>query len=84
MLRPWAGIFSIETNLEVPFCPCYLKLKMSNLNEASIQEIWNAEALVQLRHSFRVHNKILAFVKKSTSGTGSDQGIVMPPLVSAL
>jgi MoaA/NifB/PqqE/SkfB family radical SAM enzyme len=51
--EPWAGIFSIETNLDVTFCPCYLKLKIGNLNEASIREIWNAEPLVQLRRAFR-------------------------------
>jgi MoaA/NifB/PqqE/SkfB family radical SAM enzyme len=51
--EPWAGIFSIETNLDVTFCPCYLRLKIGNLNEASLQEIWNAEALVQLRRSFQ-------------------------------
>lgn len=51
--EPWTGIFSIETNLDVTFCPCYLKLKIGNLNEAPMQEIWNAEPLVQLRRSFQ-------------------------------
>jgi radical SAM protein with 4Fe4S-binding SPASM domain len=49
---PWTGIFSIKTNLDVTFCPCYLKMKIGNLGEASIQEIWNSEKLQELRRSF--------------------------------
>jgi radical SAM protein with 4Fe4S-binding SPASM domain len=50
--EPWIGIFSIKTNLDVTFCPCFLKMKIGNLDEASMQEIWNSEKLVQLRQSF--------------------------------
>ena len=46
-------MLSVETNLDVTFCPCYLKLKIGNLNEATMQEIWNAEPLIQLRRSFQ-------------------------------
>ena len=49
---PWTGLFSVATNMDVTFCPCYLKLKIGNLNDAPIQEIWNAQALVQIRRSF--------------------------------
>ena len=49
---PWTGIFSIKTNLDVTFCPCFLKMKIGNLGEASIQEIWNSEKLQELRRSF--------------------------------
>jgi len=51
--EPWIGIFSIKTNLDVTFCPCYLKMKIGNLNEGSIAEIWNAEPLVAIRSSFQ-------------------------------
>ena len=50
--EPWTGLFSVETNMDVTFCPCYLKLRIGNLNEASINEIWNAPALQALRNSF--------------------------------
>ena len=49
---PWTGLFSVETNLDVTFCPCFLKMKIGNLAEASVQEIWNAEKLQDLRRSF--------------------------------
>jgi len=51
--EPWIGIFSIQTNLDVTFCPCFLKMKIGNLNEASMREIWNSEKLVRLRRSFK-------------------------------
>jgi len=51
--EPWVGIFSVETNLDVTFCPCYLKMKIGNLNEGSLQEIWNSEKLMELRKSFK-------------------------------
>ena len=50
--EPWVGIFAIETNQDVTFCPCFLKMKIGNLKESPIQEVWNAEPLVQLRRSF--------------------------------
>ena len=50
--EPWTGLFSVETNLDVTFCPCYLKLKIGNLNERPIQEIWNARPLIALRRAF--------------------------------
>jgi hypothetical protein len=28
---PWTGLFSVETNLDVTFCPCFLKMKIGNL-----------------------------------------------------
>jgi MoaA/NifB/PqqE/SkfB family radical SAM enzyme len=50
--EPWTGIFSVQTNLDVTVCPCYLKLKIGNLNETSMQDLWNAPALVKLRRAF--------------------------------
>ena len=50
--EPWVGIFAIETNQDVTFCPCFLKMKIGNLKGSSIQEVWNAEPLVELRRSF--------------------------------
>lgn len=34
------------------FCPCYLKLRLGNLREATLLELWNAAPLVELRRSF--------------------------------
>jgi hypothetical protein len=51
--EPWIGIFSVETNLDVTFCPCYAKVRIGNLGEASMHEIWNSPALVGLRETFR-------------------------------
>jgi hypothetical protein len=50
--EPWTGLLSVETNLDVKFCPCYLKLKLGSLRDASLEELWNAEPLVQIRRSF--------------------------------
>jgi len=51
--EPWTGVFSVTTNLDVNFCPCYLKMKLGNLNESPIEEIWNAPQLVAIRSSFK-------------------------------
>ena len=51
--EPWTGIFSVRTNRDVVFCPCYLQLKIGNLSESSMQDIWNSSKLVELRKSFR-------------------------------
>jgi radical SAM protein with 4Fe4S-binding SPASM domain len=50
--EPWTGIFSVRTNRDVVFCPCYLQLKIGNLSESSMQDIWNSSKLVELRKSF--------------------------------
>jgi MoaA/NifB/PqqE/SkfB family radical SAM enzyme len=50
--EPWTGILSIETNLDVTFCPCFLKMNIGNLTESSMLEVWNSQQLVQLRQSF--------------------------------
>jgi MoaA/NifB/PqqE/SkfB family radical SAM enzyme len=54
--EPWVGLFSIQINQDVIFCPCYLKMRIGNLREKSPQEIWNAKSLVELRKSFRKGN----------------------------
>jgi hypothetical protein len=51
--EPWTGIFSVRTNQDVIFCPCYLQLKLGNLNQSSMRDLWNAPALIDLRKSFR-------------------------------
>jgi radical SAM protein with 4Fe4S-binding SPASM domain len=51
--EPWTGIFSVETNRDVTFCPCYLRMKIGNLDDASMQDIWNSEQMQELRASFR-------------------------------
>lgn len=50
--EPWTGGFSVQTNLDVKFCSCYLNTKIGNLRESSIEEIWNSSELQQLRRSF--------------------------------
>lgn len=49
---PWTGLFSIKTNLDVTFCPCFLRMKIGNLGESSLHEIWNSKKLHDLRESF--------------------------------
>ena len=49
---PWTGLFSIKTNLDVVFCPCFLKMKIGNLEGSSLHEIWNCDELQDLRRSF--------------------------------
>ena len=51
--EPWTGVLGIEVNNDVTFCPCFLKLHIGNLNEATLPEIWNAPPLVLIRKSFR-------------------------------
>ena len=50
--EPWIGILSIETNRDVTFCPCYLKMTVGNLDESSMQDVWNSPTIVGLRRSF--------------------------------
>ncbi len=51
--EPWVGIFSVRTNGDVICCPCYAQVKIGNLSEYSMQEIWNSEKLIQMRKSFK-------------------------------
>jgi MoaA/NifB/PqqE/SkfB family radical SAM enzyme len=51
--EPWVGIFSVRTNGDVICCPCYAPVKIGNLNESSIQQIWNSEKLIHMRDAFR-------------------------------
>ncbi len=50
--EPWIGVLSIEVDGDVTFCPCYLKLGLGNVETASLQELWNAPALVEIRRAF--------------------------------
>jgi radical SAM protein with 4Fe4S-binding SPASM domain len=50
--EPWIGSFAVKTDGDVHFCPCYLDLRIGNLGEASIQEIWNCDELVEMRRDF--------------------------------
>lgn len=51
--EPWTGILEIKTNQDVVICPCHLKMKIGNLNESTIQEIWNSKGLIKLRKAFK-------------------------------
>lgn len=46
-------MLSIEIDRRVTFCPCYLKLTLGSLGESSLQELWNAPALVAIRRAFQ-------------------------------
>ena len=50
--EPWLGVLGIEINFDVTFCPCYLKLRLGNLRERSLDELWNASSLVEIRATF--------------------------------
>jgi MoaA/NifB/PqqE/SkfB family radical SAM enzyme len=51
--EPWLGVLGIESDLDVTFCPCYLKLPLGNLRERSLEELWNVSTLVDIRASFQ-------------------------------
>lgn len=51
--EPWTGIFTIRESGDVQLCPCYLKMPIGNIHESSMQEIWNAPELVEIRESFQ-------------------------------
>lgn len=50
--EPWTGVFTVLPNRDVLFCPCYMKRVIGNLDEASMQEIWNADEMIKLRRTF--------------------------------
>jgi hypothetical protein len=50
--EPWIGVLAIEVNQDVTFCPCYLQMKLGNLETQSVEELWNAPALVAIRTAF--------------------------------
>ena len=50
--EPWAGIFSIRTNGDVVCCPCYAKVLIGNINQSSMQEIWNSKKILKMRKAF--------------------------------
>ena len=50
--EPWTGLFSVLVNQDVVFCPCYLQMRIGNLNESSMLEVWNSPVLVEMRERF--------------------------------
>lgn len=50
--EPWTGTLAIQVDQDVEFCPCYLKLRLGNLADATLLELWNAEPLQELRREF--------------------------------
>ena len=50
---PWSGVVAIHVNGDVRVCPCYLNMRVGNVHEASMHEIWNAPELVELREGFQ-------------------------------
>jgi MoaA/NifB/PqqE/SkfB family radical SAM enzyme len=51
--EPWTGTLTILENGDALMCPCYLKLKIGNVHESSMHEIWNAPELVEIRETFQ-------------------------------
>jgi MoaA/NifB/PqqE/SkfB family radical SAM enzyme len=51
--EPWLGVVAVQVNQDVTFCPCYMKLRLGNLDEQPLEELWNAPALVEIRKDFR-------------------------------
>ena len=51
--EPWTGIFSVRSNGDVRCCPCYAQVKIGNIYESSMHEIWNSEELIKMRRAFR-------------------------------
>jgi iron-sulfur cluster protein len=45
-------VLAVEVNQDVTFCSCYLKLRLGNLDTQSLEELWNAPALVAIRSAF--------------------------------
>jgi hypothetical protein len=52
--EPWTGTLAINTNRDVTFCPCYLQMRIGNLDENSMQEIWNGDVMVAFRRAFSI------------------------------
>jgi hypothetical protein len=50
--EPWTGSLSITVDQDVVLCPCYLQLRIGNLKHMTIQEAWNAPALLEIRSTF--------------------------------
>jgi len=50
--EPWTGIFSVRTNGDVVCCPCYAKVRIGNVKDASLHDIWNGEKMQHLRREF--------------------------------
>ena len=50
--EPWTGIFSVQSDGTVRCCPCYAQVVLGNINESTIEEIWNAEPLIEMRAAF--------------------------------
>ena len=50
--EPWSGILDISVEGNVMFCPCYLNLRLGNLNDSTMPEIWNGPILLEMREQF--------------------------------
>lgn len=51
--EPWTGLFSVNTNGDVVFCPCYARVKIGSIESAGVRELWNGDLLAGIRESFR-------------------------------
>jgi hypothetical protein len=50
--EPWVGVLSVEVNQDVVFCQCYAKVRLGSLAEQSLEQLWNAPQLVEIRRDF--------------------------------
>jgi len=51
--EPWIGIFSVNSNGDVTFWPCYTEARVGKVNDASIQETWHSKVLLRMRKAFK-------------------------------
>ena len=50
--EPWTGLFSINVNGDVVFCPCYAKLRIGNIRQDNLNEVWNCGTMAEIRTLF--------------------------------
>lgn len=47
--EPWIGLFSINTDGTVVFCPCYAKTPIGKIDQSSVDAIWHGEKMRRIR-----------------------------------
>jgi len=51
--EPWSGIFTVRVDGDVICCPCYANVKIGNIYQSSMHDVWNSEKLLSMRRSFK-------------------------------
>jgi hypothetical protein len=42
----------VSVDQDVIFCPCYLQMRIGNLGESTMKDVWNVPVLLGMRKSF--------------------------------